>query len=150
MGTKTANVKTEKGVIIVAYKNPRNPRFVVLNRKKNWEGWELPKGHLEKDDYRETVRLELKEEAGIDKAHIKEIEELDSTAEWSFEDDGKEIKREYKAFVVQLSENTFIDVNSNPHDEHEQGFFFRQEDARSLLTHKNNIEVLEKAVSKIE
>jgi 8-oxo-dGTP pyrophosphatase MutT (NUDIX family) len=143
-------VKTEKGVIIVAYKNRRKPRFVVMNRTKNWEGWELPKGHLENDDYRETVKLELKEEAGIEDDHIKEVSDLDHTAEWSFEDGGEEIKREYRAFTVELTEDAFIDVNSNPHDEHEQGFFFREQDAKSLLTYDNNIEVLEKAIEEIE
>jgi 8-oxo-dGTP pyrophosphatase MutT (NUDIX family) len=143
-------VKTEKGVIIVAYKDRIKPRFVVLNRSKNWEGWELPKGHLENDDYEETVKLELKEEAGIKEKHIKEISDLDHTAEWKFEEDGEEIKREYRAFTVELTEDAFIDVKSNPHDEHDQGFFFREEDAKSLLTYDNNIKVLEKAIRHIE
>lgn len=143
-------MKTEKGVIISAYKQDSYPRFVVLNRKKNWEGWELPKGHLEEDDYRETVRLELQEEAGIDEKQIEEIEELDYTAEWKYEEDGKKIKRKYKGFIVRLSEDALIDVNQNPHDEHAQGFFFRQEDAESLLTHENNVEVLDRAAEQIE
>jgi 8-oxo-dGTP pyrophosphatase MutT (NUDIX family) len=143
-------VKTEKGVIIIAYKDRMKPRFVVLNRSKNWEGWELPKGHLEDDDYRETVKLELKEEAGIIEEHIKEISDLDHIVEWTFEDDGEEIRREYSAFIVELSEDAFIDVNANPHDEHDQGFFFREEDAKSLLTYDNNIKVLEKAIEEIE
>lgn len=143
-------MKTEKGVIIVAYKDRIQPRFVVLKRSKNWEGWELPKGHLENDNYRETVQLELKEEAGIEDSHIKDIADLDQTVEWSFEKDGEKIKREYMAFKVELSEDAFIDVNSNPHEEHEQGFFFREEDAKSLLTYDNNIEILEKAIDDIE
>lgn len=143
-------MKTEKGVMIAAYKQDKYPRFVVLNRSKNWEGWELPKGHLEDDDYEGTVRTELKEEAGIDEEHIEEIEDLDHTAEWTFEDDGEEIKREYRAFLVKLSGDALIDVEENPHDEHDQGFFFRREDAESLLTYENNIEVLQKAVSQIE
>jgi 8-oxo-dGTP pyrophosphatase MutT (NUDIX family) len=142
-------VKTEKGVIIIAYKDRMKPRFVVLNRSKNWEGWELPKGHLEEDNYQKTVKLELKEEAGIDEEHIQKISELGYTVEWTFEDDGEEIERKYKAFTVRLSEDAFIDVNSNPHDEHDQGFFFREEDAKSLLTYENNIEALEKAIENI-
>lgn len=143
-------MKTEKGVIIVAYKDRIQPRFVVLKRSKNWEGWELPKGHLENDNYSETVQLELKEEAGIEDSHIKNIADLDQTVEWSFEQDGEKIKREYKAFKVELSKDAFIDVNSNPHEEHEKGFFFREEDAKSLLTYDNNIEILEKSIEDIE
>jgi 8-oxo-dGTP pyrophosphatase MutT (NUDIX family) len=143
-------MKTEKGVIIAAYKQDRHPRFVILNRKKNWEGWELPKGHLEDDDYEETVRIELQEEAGIDEEQIEEIEELDYVAEWTYEESGEEIKREYRGFVIRLSEDALIDVKSNPHDEHSQGFFFRQEDAESLLAYENNIGVLNEAVDQIE
>lgn len=141
---------TEKGVIIAAYKNERNPRFVVLKRQKNWEGWELPKGHLENDDYRETVEEELEEEAGIEKEEIEQIKDLEKTVEWSFEDDGEEVKREYKAFMVQLDEDAIVDIHGNPHDEHSQGFFFRVEDADSLLTYEEHVEVLEKAVAEIE
>ena len=136
--------------MVTAYKQDSYPRFVVLNRSKNWEGWELPKGHLEDDDYEKTVKLELKEEAGIEEEQIEEIEELGYTAEWTYEEEGEKIKREYKGFVVRLSESTLIDVNENPHDEHAQGFFFRQEDAESLLTHENNIEVLDRAAEQIE
>lgn len=143
-------MKTEKGVVIAAYKQDRYPRFVVLNRSKNWEGWELPKGHLEDDDYEKTVKMELREEAGIDEEQIEDIEELGYTVEWKYQDDGEEIKREYRGFIVRLSKDALIDVNQNPHDEHDQGFFFRQEDAESLLTHDNNIEVLNRAVEQID
>lgn len=143
-------MKTEKGVMIAAYKQDTYPRFVVLNRSKNWEGWELPKGHLEDDDYEKTVRLELKEEAGIDEEDILEVEELDHTVEWEFEEDGEQIKREYRGYLVKLSEGAIIDTASNPHDEHDQGFFFRQEDAESLLTHENNIRLLDVALEQID
>jgi 8-oxo-dGTP pyrophosphatase MutT (NUDIX family) len=139
-------VRTEKGVIIVAYKESRrNNRYAVLKRKKNWEGWELPKGHLEEDDYRETVRVELGEEAGVQEEDIEEITDLEEKVEWEYEDDGEKVKREYRAFAVRVSEEARIDVSENPHDEHEQGFFLKKADAEGLLTYDNNVEILEKA-----
>ena len=143
-------MKTEKGVIIAAYKQDRYPRFIVLNRKKNWEGWELPKGHLENGDYKKTVHQELKEEAGIEEDQIREVKELDHTTEWTFEDKDEEIKREYRGFLVRLDSEAFINVENNPHDEHEQGFFFRKEDAGTLLTYENQVEFLEFAASRID
>ena len=138
-------MKTEKGVVIVAYKEVRrNHRYLVLKRTKNWEGWELPKGHLENDDYTETVKLELGEEAGLEEENIENIKEMEETLEWTFEDDGEEIKREYKAFIVKISEGAIVDVSENPHDEHETGFFLDFEDASSLLTYDNQAEILEK------
>ncbi|WP_414836427.1 NUDIX domain-containing protein [Candidatus Nanohalococcus occultus] len=136
-------MEREKGVVLVVYKKPsRNPRYLVLNRKKNWEGWELPKGHLEKDDYEHTARLELSEEAGIEA--IEELESTEQVLEWSFEDDdGQTIKREYKAFIVKVDEGAVTDTSANPHDEHERGHFFNYEDAKSLLTHQNQKEILD-------
>ena len=137
---------TEKGVIVAAYKNQRNPRFVVLNRKKNWEGWELPKGHLENDDYRETVRIELGEEAGIDREDIEDVRDLEHEVEWKTEDGD----RCYRCFLVKLSDDVYIDTNANPHDEHEKGFFMRESDASSLLTYEDHVEVLEIASKAID
>jgi 8-oxo-dGTP pyrophosphatase MutT (NUDIX family) len=143
-------MKTEKGVIIVAYKESRrNNRFALLKRKKNWEGWELPKGHLEEDDYEHTAKLELKEEAGIDKEKVQKVTDMEETVQWEFEDDGETVKREYRAFLVRVDKETQVDISSNPHDEHSQGFFLKEEDAKSLLTYENNVEILEKGIEKI-
>ncbi|MFB6143750.1 MAG: NUDIX domain-containing protein [Candidatus Nanohaloarchaea archaeon] len=132
----------EKGAIIVAYQDGKRPRFLVLKRSKNWEGWELPKGHLE-EDLRSTALEELKEEAGISEEEIEELEELDEKVEWSFEVDGEEHKRSYTAFRAQISGDAVVDVSDNPDEEHEEGFFFRYRDAESLLTYGQHRELLE-------
>ncbi len=137
-------MKTEKGVAVVAYKESnRNQRFLVLQRTKNWEGWELPKGHLEEEDYEKTVKLELEEEAGITEDSVKSLESLEQTLEWTFEKDGEEIKREYKCFLVKVSEDAYVDTSGNPHEEHAGGYFFDYDDASALLTYDNQKELLE-------
>lgn len=144
-------MRTEKGVIIVAYQKPgRKNRYMVLQRKKNWEGWELPKGHLEEDDYEHTVKLELKEEAGIEEDHIEQIEGLDHTVEWSFEDEDETVNREYRAFLVKVSDDSIIRVSENPHDEHETGFFLSKQDVKGLLTYDEHVEALEIGVEQID
>ena len=144
-------MRTEKGVVVVAYKEVRrNLRYLVLKRTKNWEGWELPKGHLENDNYRETVKLELGEETGLEEEKIKEVQEMEKKLEWTFEDDGEKVKREYKAFVVKIGEDAVVDVSGNPHDEHENGFFLDYEDASSLLTYDNQKELLEQGKESLE
>ena len=144
-------MRTEKGVVVVAYKEVRrNLRYLVLKRTKNWEGWELPKGHLENDNYRETVKLELGEEAGLEEEKIEEIQEMEKKLEWTFEDDGEKVKREYKAFTVKIGEDAVVDVSGNPHDEHENGFFLDYEDASSLLTYDNQKELLEQGKESLE
>ncbi len=138
-------MRTEKGVAVVAYKESnRNQRFLVLQRTKNWQGWELPKGNLEEGDYEKTVKLELEEEAGVTEDSIESLESLGQVLKWTFERDGDEIKREYKCFLVKVSEDTYVDTSGNPHEEHSGGYFFDYDDASSLLTHENQKELLEK------
>lgn len=138
-------MKTEKGVVIVAYKElRRNRRYLVLKRTKNWEGWELPKGHLEDGDHEKTAIQEMKEEAGLKEEDIIEIEEMDETLEWSFEEEGEEIERKYSAFTAKIDGSAVVDVSENPHEEHGNGFFLNYEDASSLLTYENQAELLEK------
>lgn len=144
-------MRTEKGVAIIAYKKSRGSRrFLILKRKKNWDGWEIPKGHLEEDDYNKTVEIELDEEAGIGKENIENIEALEEDVEWSFDDDGEEVKREYRGFLVKISDEAFVDTSENPSDEHETGFFMKYEDVESLLTYDNQRELLDTAVTRLK
>ena len=144
-------MRTEKGVAVIAYKESRGSRrFLVLKRTKNWEGWEIPKGHLEEDDYRETVKIELSEEAGIEDESIESIEGLEKDLEWSFEDEDEEVQREYRGFLVKISDEAFVDVSGNPSEEHETGFFMKYEDVESLLTYDNQRELLDDAVTRLK
>lgn len=133
-------MRTEKGVALIVYKQKRGTRrFLILKRTKNWEGWEIPKGHLEDEDYQKTVKQELREEANIQEEEISNIESLETDLTWSYEDEetGEKVNREYQAYKVKVSSNTSVDVTKNPHEEHETGFFMKHKDAKSLLTHKN-------------
>ena len=142
------SMEVEKGVILAVF-NEDN-RIMVLKRKKNWEGWELPKGHLEKDDYRETVLIELEEEAGVDPEKIETVEDLEHTKEWEYTQDGKDFKKEYKAFLVKVSDVERVDTSENPDDEHEHGFFLRPRHVEEMLEYDNNREVLEKAIEQLD
>jgi len=136
-------MKEEKGVLIVAHKKSNGAkRYAILNRVKNWEGWELPKGHLENNDYRETVKIELEEELGISRDEIKEINDLDKEISWNYEKNSKKYKKIYQVFSAELEKDSVIDTTKNPCDEHQNGFFLNYEDAKSLLTHKNNKKLL--------
>jgi len=137
-------MRTEKGVSLVVYKKKRGKkRFLVLKRNKNWEGWEIPKGHLEDEDYIKTLKQELREEAGIPEEKIEKIENLNQDLEWTYTDEeGQEVKREYRGYVVETSKAASVDVTQNPHEEHETGFFMKKEDVKSLLIYENQKELL--------
>lgn len=144
-------MRTEKGVVAVAYKKPgRTPRYLILKRKKNWSGWELPKGHME-GEYEATVKQELEEEAGIEPEKIRAMDDLEYVLSWEFEDDdGEQVRREYRAFVVEVEPDAVIDVSSNPHEEHDTGYFFNFQDSKALLTYHNQAQLLEKAAEAIQ
>lgn len=142
------SMEVEKGVILAVF--DEDNRVMVLKRKKNWEGWELPKGHLEKNDYRETVLIELEEEAGVDPEKIETVEDLEHTTEWEYSQDGEYFKKQYKAFLVKVSDVERVDTSDNPDDEHEHGFFLRPRHVDEMLEYDNNREVLEKAVEQLD
>jgi 8-oxo-dGTP pyrophosphatase MutT (NUDIX family) len=140
----------ELGVAMVVYKEPSgSPRYLLLKRVKNWEGWEIPKGHLEEDDYRRTVFIELSEEAGIDREEVESVEETGEQLEWSFEEDGETVERRYRLFLVKVADDAVVDVSENPHEEHERGHFFNLRDARELITYENQLEAVESADQKL-
>ena len=141
-------MKGEKGAIITVF--DERGRVLVLKRKKNWEGWELPKGHLEQDDYRETVRIELQEESGIEPEKIDAIKDLGKTVSCKYTQDGQEYSKKYKAFRVEVSNIERVDTSENPCDEHEHGFFLRPEHVEEMLEYDNNREVLRRAQKFIE
>jgi 8-oxo-dGTP pyrophosphatase MutT (NUDIX family) len=138
-------MRTEKGIIAAVF--DERGRVLVLKRKKNWEGWELPKGHLEEKDQIDAVLEELEEEAGIEPEYVENIEDLKFQAEWEFEDGEEKIRREYQAFQVKVSGVERIDVSNNPHEEHEEGFFLQPRHVEEMLEYDNHREVLEKALN---
>ena len=142
------NMEVEKGVITAVF--DEDNRVLVLKRKKNWKGWELPKGHLEKDDYRETVLIELEEEAGIDPELVDLVKDLEETVEWEYTQNGEDFKKQYKAFLVKVSDVERVDTSQNPCDEHEHGFFLRPRHVEEMLEYENNKKVLRKAMEEID
>lgn len=144
-------MKQQKGVMIAAYKQSRrNKRYAVLQRQKDWEGWELPKGRLEDEEPGEAAKRELKEETGIKEDEIQEIEELNKKISWKYNEDGEEIRKEYQGFAAKIKDEASIDTSVNPDGEHSKGFFLKPEDAKSLLTYENNVEFLDHVVEVVE
>lgn len=139
----------EKRVCIVLYKqfNGR-PRYAVLKRTKNWEGWELIKGHQEGVDPEKAACTEIREETGIDE--LQRIEKLDKEISWTYEDNDEEVHTRCTCFVAEAPSDAFIRVSENPHDEHEKGHFLNFRDARDILTYGNQRDLLEHVHERLE
>lgn len=140
-----------RACVVVCKKMDGNYRFAVLKRVKNWEGWEIPKGHIEDGDSPEyTVYKELQEEAGIDRDDVVRVEPLDHTLEWTYERDGEKWKAVCECFLVEVSEDVYISVEQNPDDEHDKGHFLNFRDARDILTYDDQRELLVHAKEQLE
>lgn len=137
-------MRQERRVCVVLYKMmDGHPRYAVLKRTLNWEGWELPKGHLEDDDRAASARTEVAEETGI--TELASLSQLDYDYGWTYEEDGETVKVCCDCFLAEAPADALIDVSNNPHDEHEKGHFLNFRDARDILTHDDQRELLQYA-----
>lgn len=68
--------KYRKGVFFVLYaKNKKgNFEYLILKRKLHWNGWEFPKGGIEKKEtHLNTIQREMKEETGLIPLNFKKF-----------------------------------------------------------------------------
>lgn len=138
-------MKEERRVCVVLCKQVGPTyRFAVLKRVKNWEGWELIKGHIEEDDPEQTALTELREEAGIEEKDVIRLEPIDHEIEWTYNENGREIRAVCDCFLAVVSDDVFISVTQNPDEEHEKGHFLNYRDARDILTYDDQKELLQK------
>jgi 8-oxo-dGTP pyrophosphatase MutT (NUDIX family) len=124
-------------------------KFLVLHRVWLWEGWEFPKGGLEKTDKTEESALlrELKEETGLVKVRI--IEKLPYKIQYKYT---KKYSEKYKdsetiqsVFLVRAFESGVSMPMIAGVKEHDDFRWLPYEDARKLLTHANQKKALDEA-----
>ena len=70
-------MRYRKGVFIVVYRKGRKKfEYLILNRILHWQGWEFPKGGLEKgENDEEAAKRELKEETGLKARRMLKLKE---------------------------------------------------------------------------
>jgi uracil-DNA glycosylase len=120
-----------------------HPRFLILHRTKNWSGWELPKGGL-KDNEKELpgLRREIFEETGSRK--FKVIARTRHLIKYKFPKgfvkDGHIFHgaRGYLFLVEIMTDKVKVDRR-----EHDSYRWVSKEDAKRMLTHKNQKNALE-------
>lgn len=63
--------KYRKYIFAIIFLKDKHYKFLVLRRKKNWEGWEFLKGGLmENENEMQCLKREIKEETGAKKFRI--------------------------------------------------------------------------------
>ena len=127
--TSCGGVVIFRGKILILYKNFKN---------KN-EGWELPKGTVEKgENHEETALREVREESGVDARIVKYI----GKSQYSFNVSNDTIQKEVHWYL--MTANSYY---SKP--QREEFFFdsgyYKIHEAYHLLKYQNEKQILEKA-----
>lgn len=143
--------KYRQAVFIVTYKKEKNKvSYLLLKRKLHWQGWEFPKGGIEKSETpMQAVICELKEETGQNPVLIKSYK---YQGKYSYDSKTKKdkLRKNYKGqtftlFSAQISSNK-IKIDKNEHAEYK---WLSYEQARNLLTwvdQKNSLKIVDKEV----
>ncbi len=133
----------EKSAGAIIFHKNKEIEYLLLHypsgSRTSKEYWDLPKGHIEeKEDEKDTVLREVKEETGLD--NIKIIEGFKEVIKYFFKYEGKTI---FKTVFFYLAETESQDVKvSSEHIGHE---WLPYEQALGQLNFKNAKEILEKA-----
>jgi len=128
------NKRFRKAIFGVAYfKNPLGEiKYVILNRKKHWKGWEFPKGKIEIfETKRMAARREVKEETGLKIIKIKRFKEKGHYFyDKKLKERPKLIGQTYHLFAVEVGKGK-IKVDKK---EHKNGKWVSFKEAYKLLT----------------
>ncbi len=124
-------------------------KFLLLQRKLNWVGWEFPKGAIEGNElFEESIKRELFEETGIKKYSL--LGQIDS---FEYFDDKRNVNSLITNFLVRVSSNSKVTLN-NEHVldkkvvlEHDDFKWFFPKDALKKISHSNQKETLKKAIA---
>src|SRR3990167_3955727 len=117
-----------RGVVGIIF--DKNKRLLILHRKLNWSGWELPKGGVEENENEEeALHREIGEETGLKVEIVSKL-----SYEISYVSDG-EVKQ--KVFLARCKEGA-VKLSG----EHDNFVWVDFEKAMKLLTHDNQKKAL--------
>jgi 8-oxo-dGTP pyrophosphatase MutT (NUDIX family) len=141
------NNEIRKCVTAVIFDNHSNPFFLILKRKRNWEGWEFVKGGIENGETEEdAVKREIKEETNLQKFKIiKKIEGVKK----DFVGVGNKINS-HVVYLVEASMNIPIHIPKGDDPEHSTYLWCDKASTRSKITWDSDKKILERALEEIK
>jgi len=136
-------MKYRKGIGAVIYRKTKEDSvFLILHRKKNWEGWELLKGGIiDGEDELTSLKREIKEETGLKKYKI--IKKTGKAIKYKWP---KQFAKDHRIYfgaehVFYLIETSIskIKIDKREHDDYK---WVTGEEALKLLTYNNHKRIL--------
>jgi len=134
-----------KVVVGIVFMQNGETKFLVLHRKLGWEGWEFPKGGIERKDMELeelALKRELKEETGLESMRI--VAKLPFVIRYKYP---KQYSSRYRH--SETEQQVYL-VRSFQKDvktilEHDAYKWLSYEEARKTLTHDNQKKALDVA-----
>ena len=131
----------EKSAGAVVFRKDREIRYLLLYRKAKLhykESWDFPKGKIEEEDEKETIKREILEETGINDVRI--IPSFKEKISYFYKKENKLISKEVVYYLVETKEEKV-----NISDEHDGYKWANYNEAIKLLTFDNAKNILKKA-----
>ena len=130
-------MKYRKAVFVLGYSLENGkPEFLLLKRKLHWNGWEFPKGKIEKGEKKiETAKRELREETGHKALKVKRF---NFSGKYNYQKpllDRPEVKGQtFTLFAAEIKRNGKVTLDPKEHKGHK---WFNFEKAIKMLRWPN-------------
>jgi 8-oxo-dGTP pyrophosphatase MutT (NUDIX family) len=128
---------------VVFRKAAQGYEIVTVNRARHSD-WSLPKGHIEEGETREQAAVrEVKEETGLDATIIEPIGEV---VYFFRRPKGALVRKSVFHFLLEATSFSF----SGPNWEVAEARWIAIDQAHTLLTYQNDLEIVKKAKTLLE
>ncbi len=140
--------KFRKAVFMLTYKIKDNKvKFLIQKRKLHWIGYEFPKGGIEgKEPDLETIKREIKEETGL---KIMKIKDFKYSGKYLYDKKIKsrpnKIGQTWHLYSVEVQDGK-VSIDKTEHSAYK---WLDYNQARKILTHKNQIDCLDIVYSEL-
>ena len=131
----------EKSAGAVVFRKDNEIKYLLLYRKAKLhykESWDFPKGKIEEEDEKETIKREILEETGINDVRI--IPSFKEKISYFYKKESKLISKEVVYYLVETKEEKV-----NISYEHDGYKWANYNEAIKLLTFDNAKNILKKA-----
>jgi 8-oxo-dGTP pyrophosphatase MutT (NUDIX family) len=145
--------KYRSAVFIVVYKKHKNKvEYLILQRKLHWDGWEIPKGGIEKGETAiQAVYRELKEEVGL--PAIK-IQSYNYSGRYNYDKKTRKDKQRkdylgqsFTLYSAQIKSGK-IKIDKREHKSYEWQSYEKAREKLSWVNQKNSLKIVNDSLKK--
>lgn len=134
------------GILFAVDPRDNKTKFLILHHKKNWAGWELPKGGIEENESEiEALGREVREETGLSKIEV--LKRFDTLL--VYWDRSRRIQNEHSVFLVRANFVEPVTFEYNTTSEHDGFQWVLPEEALKKLRFADTQRLIRLALEEI-